>query len=213
VTWEPPAVRGGALARWGALLGGLALFSVGIVLLLEARLGLTPWDVLSQGIARTTPLGFGIANTAVALCVLVLAWALGARVGPGTVANAVGIGVFVQLLVDLRAFGAIHSWGLAPRALVLVGGIVLIGLASALYIGAWLGAGPRDSLMLELSRRTRARVGLVRTVIEATVTVLGFLLGGKVGIGTFAFAVGIGPAVESSFWLLGSSPLGSTQSG
>jgi uncharacterized protein len=83
----------------------------------------------------------------------------------------------------------------------------VIGLGSAFYIGAALGAGPRDSLMLVLAARRRTRVGIVRTVLEASVTAVGFALGGTVGIGTLAFALGIGPAVELAFWLLGRSPL------
>ena len=205
--WAPPTVRGGPAVRWLSLLVGLALFAVGIVMLLESRLGLSPWDVLNQGISKHTPLGFGIANTVVALVVLVLAWRLGASIGLGTVANAVLIGIFVDLLMRAHAFAGVEDEALVLRALVLVAGILVIGGASALYIGAAYGAGPRDSLMLVLSRRTRKRVGLVRMVLESSVTAFGFALGGKVGVGTLAFAVGIGPAVEGAFWLLGRSPL------
>ena len=205
--WAPPSVRGGPAVRWLSLLVGLFLFAVGIVLLLESRLGLSPWDVLNQGIARHTPLSFGIANTVAALVVLVVAWRLGARIGAGTVANAVLIGVFVDLLVRSHAFVGIHGATLVPRVLALIGGILVIGVASALYIGGALGAGPRDSLMLVLSERTHRRIGVVRTVLESTVTVAGFALGGTVGVGTFAFALGVGPAIEVSFWLLGRSPL------
>jgi uncharacterized membrane protein YczE len=193
--------------RWLWLLTGLALFAVGIVMLLESRLGLSPWDVLNQGIAKHTPLTFGIANTAAAVVVLVVAWRLGAGIGPGTVTNAVLIGVFVDLLTRAHAFAGVEDSTVLVRTLVLVAGILVVGGASALYIGAALGAGPRDSLMLVLSQRTRMRVGVVRTVLESAVTAVGFALGGKVGVGTLAFALGIGPAVEVSFWLLGHSPL------
>ncbi|MEP6892550.1 MAG: hypothetical protein ABI927_02115 [Gaiellaceae bacterium] len=202
----PPKVRGGIVVRWAALVSGLALFAFGIVLLLESRLGLSPWDVLSQGIAKHSPLSFGNANIAAALVVLVVAWWLGARIGPGTVANAILIGVFLDLLLGLSSVKRLGHESLAIRSAELVGGIALIGAASALYIGAALGAGPRDSLMLVVSRRSGIRAGIVRTAIESVVTVAGFLLGGKVGIGTLAFAFGIGPAVEASFWLLARSP-------
>jgi uncharacterized membrane protein YczE len=202
----PPEVRGGIVIRWIALLAGLVFFAFGIVLLLESRLGLSPWDVLSQGIARHTPLSFGDANIAVALVVLVVAWRLGARVGPGTIANAILIGLFLNVLLGLPFVRRLGHEPLAVRVAELVFGILVIGGASALYIGAALGAGPRDSLMLVVSRRTSVRVGVVRAAIESTVTVAGFALGGKVGIGTLAFAFGIGPAVEASFWLLGRSP-------
>lgn len=194
------------MVRWAALISGLAFFAFGIVLLLESRLGLSPWDVLSQGIAKHSPLSFGNANIASALVVLVLAWRLGARIGPGTVANAILIGLFLDVFLRLDAVRRLGEQSLGVRAGELVVGIAMIGAATALYIGAALGAGPRDSLMLVVSGRTGARVGVVRTAIESAVTVVGFVLGGKVGIGTLAFAFGIGPAVEASFWLLARSP-------
>jgi uncharacterized membrane protein YczE len=163
--------------------------------------------VLNQGIAKHTPLSFGIANTVVALVVLAVAWRLGATIGPGTAANALLIGVLVDVLTRTHVFAGVGDESVLVRALVLVAGILVMGGASALYIGGALGAGPRDSLMLVLSRRTGRRAGLVRTVLESSVTAVGFALGGKVGIGTLAFALGIGPAIEASFWLLGRSPL------
>jgi uncharacterized protein len=199
-------MRGGIVIRWVALVSGLAVFAFGIVLLLESRLGLSPWDVLSQGIAKHSPLSFGNANIAAALVVLVLAWRLGARIGPGTVANAILIGLFLDVLLGLSFVKRLGQEPLAVRVVELVVGILVIGAASALYIGAALGAGPRDSLMLVVSQRAGVRVGVVRTAIESAVTVVGFLLGGKVGVGTLAFAFGIGPAVEVSFWLLARSP-------
>jgi uncharacterized membrane protein YczE len=178
---------------------GLLLFAVGIVLLLESGLGLSPWDVLNQGISEHTPLSFGTANVVVALVVLVVAWALGARIGPGTVANAILIGLMVDVLLALDAVQDLAETPLLVRVALLVGGIAVIGIGSGLYIGAGLGAGPRDSLMLVLARRARIRIGLVRGILEASVTVLGFALGGTVGIGTLLFVVGVGPAVELAF--------------
>src|SRR5947199_1858276 len=99
----PPRLRGGLAARISLLASGLVFFSVGIVALLESRLGLSPWDVLHQGIARHTPLSFGEANIAVSVAVLLTAWLLGARVGLGTLANALLVGGFVQLLTSLSA--------------------------------------------------------------------------------------------------------------
>ncbi len=204
--WAPPRVRGGLVARWACLLGGLALFALGIVMLLDSRLGLSPWDVLNQGIAKHSPLTFGLANSAVAVVVLAVAWALGAAVGIGTVVNAILIGVLVDAFVRLDVLAGVRGDPLGVRVAVLVAGILLIGAASALYIGAHLGAGPRDSLMLVLARRLRTRAGIVRTVLESGATGAGYALGGTVGVGTLAFAFGIGPAIEASFWLLGRSP-------
>jgi uncharacterized membrane protein YczE len=202
-----PALRGGVVVRSVFLVLGLALFAFGIVLLLEAELGLSPWDVLNQGISERTPLSFGTANIVVALLVLVVAWLLGARIGAGTVANAVLIGLFVDLLLLVDAIDSLADAPLAARVAMLVGGILIIGLGSALYIGANMGAGPRDSLMLILSHRTGTRVGVVRALLEISVTVVGFVLGGTVGVGTLAFAFGIGPSVELSFWAMGKTPL------
>ena len=173
-------------------------------MLLESRLGLSPWDVLNQGIAKHTPLSFGIANTAVALVVLVVAWRLGAAHRPRDGRErAPDRRLRRPASARARLRRCAGTRLLAVRALVLVAGILVIGVASALYIGAALGAGPRDSLMLVLARRAGRRVGVARTVIESAVTVVGFALGGKVGVGTLAFALGIGPSIELSFWLLG----------
>ena len=203
----PPLVRGSVVFRSVSLVFGLVLFALGIVLLLESGLGLPPWDVLNQGIADITPLSFGTANIAVALVVLVVAWSLGARIGPGTVANAVLIGLTVDVLLAFEAIDGLSETPLPGRIVMMVAGILITGIGSAFYIGAGLGAGPRDSLMLVASRRTGIRIGITRASIEVAATVVGFALGGTVGIGTLAFAFGIGPAVELAFALLERSPL------
>jgi uncharacterized membrane protein YczE len=202
-----PYVRGGRTARLLSLLAGLGVFAFGIVLTLESRLGLSPWDVLNQGIARHSPLSFGEANIVVALCVLMLGWSLGARIGLGTVANAVLVGAFVDQFLRIDALHRLASEPLAQRVLLDLAGIALVGIATAFYIGARFGAGPRDSLMLVGTRRTRFRVGVVRALLEGSALVAGFALGGTVGVGTLAFALLVGPSVEASFFLLGRSPL------
>jgi len=202
----PPLVRGSVVIRVLSLLIGLALFAAGIVLLLESGLGLSPWDVLNQGVSERTSLSFGTANIVIAVGVLLLAWALGARIGPGTVANAVLIGLIVDGLLSFDAVDSLSESPLAARIAFMAGGVVIIGIGTGFYIGAGMGAGPRDSLMLVAARRTGARIGVARAAIEVVVTVVGFALGGTVGIGTLAFAFGIGPAVELSFWLLERSP-------
>ena len=183
------------------------LFAAGIVALLESKLGLSPWDVLNQGIAKHSRLSFGVANIAVGLVVLVLAWALGGPPGLGTVANAVLIGLFIDGLLRVDWVGSLADSPLGVRAALLPLGIALMGVGSALYIGAAYGAGPRDTLMLVLSGRTGRRIGLVRAGLEAAALIVGFALGGTVGVGTLAFALLIGPSVEASFWALARSPL------
>jgi uncharacterized protein len=203
----PPVLRGGVGARYAGLVFGLFLCAAGIVALLESERGLSPWDVLHQGLAQNTPLTYGTANIAVGVLVLALSWRLGARVGPGTVGNAILIGLFIEVLVRIPAVEALSEEGLAVRTVVLVAGIWLVAVGSAFYLGAALGAGPRDSLMLVLALRSGWRLGVVRTLLESSVVVAGAFLGGTIGVGTIAFALLIGPALEASFWVLGRTPL------
>ncbi len=171
------------------LMLGLALYGVSLAFVLRAGLGLAPWDVLHQGIAERTGVSIGVVLVVVSFVVL-LAWVpLRLRPGFGTVANAVLVGVFVDL--TLAVLDDAHNWAL--RVLLLVSGVVLNGLATALYIGASLGAGPRDGLMTGLVRRTGRSVRVVRTALELSVLAVGFLLGGTVGVGTVLYALAIGP--------------------
>ena len=206
-----PVVRGGYVARSASLLFGLVLFALGIVLILESKLGLSPWDVLNQGIANHTVLSFGMANVAVGLTVLFVAWALGGKPGIGTVANAVLVGTFIQGLTAIDAVTRLQHEPLGVRIVLLVVGIALIGPASAFYIGADFGAGPRDTLMLVGTRRTGVRFAVVRGTLELCALVAGIALGGTFGVGTILFAFGVGPVIEWSFWSLERSPLAVTR--
>jgi uncharacterized membrane protein YczE len=180
----------------------LWLFAAGIVLALRSELGVSPWDVFHDGIRQVTPLTFGAATIFVGVILVGVAALLGVRPGPGTLANMVLIGVFVDLLLSSGILAGLEALGFAVRFSVLVSGVLVVALGTALYIGARLGAGPRDSLMLAISARTGWRVGVIRALIELTVLGAGLLLGGAAGIGTILFAFGIGPAVEVAFRLL-----------
>jgi uncharacterized membrane protein YczE len=197
-----PVLRGGWVARAAWLVGGLFLCACGILAFLESRLGLPPWDVLHQGIAKHTPLSFGEANEVVAIGVLFVAWRLGSRPGIATVANAVLIGLFVAVVQPLAVVQHLAAWPLPARIALLALGLGLFGIGTGLYIGAGLGAGPRDSLMLVGAVRSGVRIGVVRAALEGTALAAGIVLGGKVGVGTLVFAFLIGPAVEASFWLV-----------
>jgi uncharacterized membrane protein YczE len=171
------------------LFAGLLLYGVSLAFLIRAGLGLAPWDVLHQGLAEMTGVTVGQMVIAVSFVVL-LAWIpLRERPGFGTFANAVLIGIFVDL--TMAVLDDVHGW--VWRVLLLLLGVGLNGVATALYIGASLGPGPRDGLMTGLVRRTGRSVRLVRTVIEVTVLALGWLLGGTVGVGTLLYAFAIGP--------------------
>ena len=162
----PPRLRGGLTTRLFLLVLGLFMFAAGIVAMLESGLGLSPWDVLHQGLAERTPLSFGQANIAVGIVVVVAAWRLGARIGVGTLANAVLVGAFVELLTALGPVDALSDSSLGIRIGLLVAGLVLMGVGTGFYLGADLGAGPRDSLMVVGARRTPFRIGVVRATIE-----------------------------------------------
>ena len=203
----PPAIRGGFVSRVAWLVVGLFLCACGVVCFLESGLGLPPWDVLHQGLAEQLGVSFGVANLLVSGAVLVLVWMLGAVIGLGTLLNAVLVGSFVIALTALDAVNALSDESLGVRIGLLVLALACFGVGSAFYICASLGAGPRDSMMLVTSERLGVRLGVARTALEIAALVVGFALGGTVGIGTLVFAVGIGPVVELSFWLLGRTPL------
>jgi uncharacterized membrane protein YczE len=196
-----PVLRGGPVLCAVWLVGGLFLCACGILCFLQSRLGLSPWDVLHQGLSKHTPLSFGAANVVVAVVVLVIAWSLGSPPGVGTVANALLVGLFVALLEPTHAVRSLGDGPLAARIALLVVGLACFGIGSAFYLGAGFGAGPRDSLMLVGSQRTGWRVGIVRAALESTALLVGFALGGDVGVGTVVFALLVGPSVEGSFVL------------
>jgi uncharacterized protein len=177
------------------------------VLIYESKLGLSPWDVLNQGVARHSPLSFGVANICISLLVLLLGWALGGKPGWGTLANAVLVGATVQGLTSIDAVTDLAHEPVGIRIVLLLAGVALIGPATAFYIAADFGAGPRDTLMLVGSRRTGQCVGIVRAVLELCALGCGIALGGTFGVGTIVFALGVGPVIEASFWLLDRSPL------
>ncbi|MFI2664031.1 YczE/YyaS/YitT family protein [Micromonospora carbonacea] len=175
------------------LYAGLTLYGVSMALMIRSGLGLDPWDVFHQGVARRTGLSFGTVTIAVGALVLLLWIPLRQRPGLGTVSNVLVIGLVVDATLALLPGDA----PLAARAALLVVGIVANGAATALYLGARLGPGPRDGLMTGyVARRPGRSVRLVRTVIEVTVLALGWLLGGTVGVGTVAYALAIGPLTQ-----------------
>lgn len=180
-----PDRRGRRLAQLAA---GLVLYGVTAAMMVLAGLGLDPWDVLHQGLSRTFGMGIGTWAVIVSFVVLMLWIPLRQRPGFGTVANAALVGSVIDLVLAL-----VHPpHALGARIALLAGGVVGNGLATGLYIGAGLGPGPRDGLSVGLARRGHS-MRVVRTSVEGTVLVTGFLLGGTVGIGTLAYALAIGP--------------------
>jgi uncharacterized membrane protein YczE len=181
------------LRRLPGLLLGLVLFGVGIALMAASGLGLGPWEVLHQGIANRTGLALGTVSILVGIPVLALWWPLGERPGIGTVLNIALIGVATNLTLPLLP----RPTDALPQLAMSVGGVVVIGLGSGLYLAADLGPGPRDGLMTGLHHRFGWSIRRARTGVELIVLVVGFLLGGTVGLGTILFAFGIGPVVQA----------------
>jgi uncharacterized membrane protein YczE len=181
--------------RWRRLVQlyvGLTLYGLGMALQIRATLGLDPWDVLHQGIARHLGLGFGTVVIAVGALVLLLWIPLRQRPGFGTVSNVVVIGLAVD--AGLALLPEPGEWPL--RWAFLLFGVLVGGFATGCYIGAGLGPGPRDGLMTGFARRTGRSIRLVRTVIEVAVLLSGILLGGSVGPGTLVYAFAIGPLAQ-----------------
>jgi len=195
-----------AAARMGRLLAGLALCAIALWLTVRVDLGLSPWDVLHSGIAARTGMPFGTVLIVVGGIVLVVAALLGERPGIGTPINIVLVGLTINQLIETPWLTGLTSAATLPRMLVLVGAVALLGLGGAIYLSARLGAGPRDSLMVACCARGLP-VTLARTGIELSVLAGGWLLGGRVGIGTVVLALGSGPAVALGFRLIGSSPV------
>jgi uncharacterized membrane protein YczE len=184
-------MRRGA-TRGLTLLVGLAGYGFSMALMVRAGLGLDPWDVFHQGLARHTGMTLGFATAVVGVGVL-LAWIpLRNRPGIGTAANVVVIAITVDVSMALVP----SPDSLWVRTAMMVGAVVLNAFSTVLYVGAGLGPGPRDGLMTGLVERTGRSVRLVRTTIEATVLAVGWLLGGTVGVGTVVYAFGIGPLVQ-----------------
>ncbi|MEV4540980.1 YczE/YyaS/YitT family protein [Micromonospora echinaurantiaca] len=179
--------------RLTQLYAGLVLYGVSMALMIRSGLGLNPWDVFHQGLARGTGLSFGTVTIAVGALVLLLWIPLRQRPGLGTVSNVVVIGLVVDATLAVLPAGG----PLAVRIGLLVAGIVGNGAATGLYIGARLGPGPRDGLMTGLvARRPGWSIRVVRTGIEVIVLAVGWLLGGTVGVGTVAYALAIGPLTQ-----------------
>lgn len=170
---------------------------MGISILLEAGVGLGPWGVFHDGIARVTPLTFGQALMAVGVVVLTLAWLwAGERPGPGSFANMLIVGPAVDLF---RASGWIPAQdGLAAGFAQALAGVMVIGLASGMYITTRFGAGPRDSFVLGLARLFGGSIRRTRTIVELVVLAIGIALGGAFGLGTLLFALAIGPSMQTS---------------
>jgi len=190
-------------ARLPRLIVGLILFGFGIAVMVVANLGLSPWEVLHQGISRNTGIPIGTVGIITGVLVLVLWIPLKERIGIGTILNVILIGVVVDLTLWAMPDTIDEMW---LRWVLMLGGTVVIAFGSGLYIGAGLGPGPRDGLMMGLQRKGM-NVGIARIGIEVSVLIIGWLMGGTVGSGPLVFAFGVGPLVAVFLPTLSLPPL------
>ena len=189
-------------ARWAQLLIGLAGFALAIALMIQGGLGLGPWDAFHVGLHRMFGISVGTASILAGIVIIGISVLLGTKPGPATIANMVLIGIFTDAaLVVLPA-----APGRLVGAAYHLAGIGLIGLASGMYLGARLGAGPRDGLMTALAARTGWSISRTRTAIELSVLAVGWMMGGTLGVGTVLFAVAVGPSVQWGMRLFGLVP-------
>lgn len=177
------------LLRLLQLLLGLFLFGIAAALMIRAGIGIAPWDVLSQGVSLRSGWSFGLVTNLVGVVVLLMWLPLRQKPGLGTVLNVLLIGPSAQLGLNILPVPSALAWQLAT----FTAGLLLLAVATGLYIGARFGPGPRDGLMTGLHARTGWAIWKVRTLIEAAALLVGWWLGGNVGLGTLAFALLIGP--------------------
>ena len=182
---------------------GFALYGLSIALTIQANLGTNTWSVFEVALSGITGLSIGTMSIIVAFCVLVIVLLLRERVGWGTLANILSIGLWLDLFLWLIPF---MKEKLVLQLIMMLAGVLIQGIASAVYIGVNAGAGPRDSFMLAIHRKTKLSLRVARAAIELMVFVIGWLLGGPAGIGTLIFAILIGPSVQWAFKIFNVKP-------
>ena len=183
--------------RYTRLFIGFFLYSIGIVFTINGNLGLSPWDALHSGLSQLSGISFGQIGIIVGIIVMTVTYQLKESIGTGTILNIFVIGILIDYIFYIKLIPIAQS--MAGGILMLLVGMVLIALATYCYIGSAFGAGPRDALMAALTRITQKPVGLIRGLIEVSVLFVGYLLGAKIGIGTFILAFGIGPIIQAVF--------------
>lgn len=182
------------------MVAGLFFFAVGIVMTINANIGLAPWDVFHQGLSNVLGITMGQASIMVGAAVVAVDYLLGEKIGIGTLGNMVLIGLFIDFLMLNNLIPQMQMFWTGVIQMVI--GLFVIGVASFLYIGAGMGCGPRDGLMVALLKKTGRSVSLVRGVLEGGALVLGWLLGGTAGVGTVITAFLTGPMVQLAFKVL-----------
>jgi len=187
------------IKRVAKLFLGLFLYALGIVMTINANLGLAPWDVFHQGLAKNVGITMGLASIYVGIIITVLDSLLGERLGWGTLSNMIVIGTLIDVLMLNHLVPVFQS--IVPRFIMMFLGMFVIGVASYFYISSGFGSGPRDGLMVALTKKTNKSVRFIRNCIEMSALVVGYALGGSVGIGTVIMALSCGYFVQLAFKL------------
>lgn len=186
------------------LLTGLLLYSIGIVLTIKADIGYGPWEVFHVGLGKAIGISIGNASIVVGFIIILITLLMKEKLGLGTILNMVLIGWFIDIILRLNFIPVVENRILG--ILVLLLGLYVISFGSYFYIGSGFGAGPRDGLMVALTRRLKLPIGVIRGGIELTATIIGWLLGGMAGIGTIISGFAIGFCIQSTFRMLKFKP-------
>ncbi len=194
------------IKRYLLLYLGLFLYSIGILLTIHANLGASPWDVFHLGLSNMIGLTIGEASQGVGLVLIILNYFFKVGLGWGTLFNMYFIGLFIDIIEKHGLI--IDANSLAAKIIMLLSGIIIMGWATYFYMNSALGIGPRDGLMIGLSRKLSTKVWKVRTAIEVCVAVIGYLFGGPIGIGTIVSALLIGPSIQLAYAIGGKDPKG-----
>lgn len=176
------------------LMIGFWFASLGIVFMINSDLGLSPWDVLHQGLTNLIPITMGQANIIVGIIVVISSMFLGVQIGIGTILNTIFVGVFIDLITMTNIIPIAHN--IFVGVVMILIGMIFLSLGSCLYLSCELGCGPRDGLMTALTRITKMPVKVVRTTIEMGALILGWMLGGFVGVGTVITALLLGYIIQ-----------------
>lgn len=176
---------------------GFFICALGIVLMINASLGLSPWDALHQGLSKNIGITMGTASVTVGAIVVMLDATLGENIGWGTVLNMIFIGVFIDIISFSNLIPMSNSF--VPGVLMLILGMVFMAVGTVFYMGCGLGSGPRDGLMVAIQKRIDKPVKLIRGIIEIGALIVGYILGGSIGIGTVISAIGFGYIIQMVF--------------
>lgn len=182
------------------LFGGIFLYSLGIVVTINANIGYSPWDVFHVGLSKTVDISIGNASVITGLFIGIIALLLGEKIGIGTIVNMIFIGIFIDILMKFSVIPKNDNINIG--ILMMIIGLFIIALATFFYITSAFGAGPRDSLVVAITRKTKLPIGLCRGIIEVLALLIGWKLGGKLGLGTVLSAGAIGVCIQIVFKVL-----------